>query len=66
MIELDGTKNKSSLGANTILAVSMATAQAAAKAKGLKLYGYLSSVFNSKKSCYASSYDEYFKWELSQ
>lgn len=41
MIELDGTPNKSKLGANAILAVSMASAHAAAKAVGLPLYRYL-------------------------
>ena len=41
MIELDGTPNKAELGANAILAVSMATARAAADASGLPLYRYL-------------------------
>jgi len=41
MIELDGTKNKGRLGANAILAVSMAAARAAAKEYGLPLYRYL-------------------------
>jgi len=41
MIELDGTHNKAKLGANAILAVSLAVAHAAAKAKGLPLYRYL-------------------------
>ena len=41
MIELDGTPNKANLGANAILAVSMATAHAAAKEEGLPLYQYL-------------------------
>jgi enolase len=41
MIELDGTPNKSSLGANAILAVSMASARAAAQHVGLPLYRYL-------------------------
>jgi enolase len=41
MIELDGTDNKARLGANAILAVSIAVAQAAAKSKGLPLYAYL-------------------------
>jgi enolase len=41
MIELDGTPNKSKLGANAILAVSMAVARAAAQALGLPLYRYL-------------------------
>jgi enolase len=41
MIELDGTKTKSRLGANAILAVSMAAARAAATAQGVPLYRYL-------------------------
>ena len=41
MIELDGTKNKSKLGANAMLGVSMAVAHAAAEASGLPLYRYL-------------------------
>jgi len=41
MIELDGTKNKGRLGANAILAVSMAAARAAANEYGLPLYRYL-------------------------
>jgi enolase len=41
MIELDGTDNKSRLGANALLAVSMACARAAAEQAGLPLYRYL-------------------------
>src|ERR1700724_1300588 len=41
MIDLDGTKNKGRLGANAILAVSMAAARAAANEYGLPLYRYL-------------------------
>ena len=41
MCDLDGTPNKSRLGANAILAVSLATARAAAAAVGLPLYRYL-------------------------
>jgi len=41
MIELDGTDNKSKLGANAILGVSIAVAKAAAEALGLPLYQYL-------------------------
>lgn len=41
MIELDGTENKSKLGANAILGVSMATARAAADFLGLPLFKYL-------------------------
>lgn len=41
LIELDGTENKSKLGANAILGVSMAVAKAAADAMGLPLYRYI-------------------------
>jgi enolase len=41
MAEIDGTPNKGGLGANAILAVSMAAAKAAAEASGLPLYRYL-------------------------
>jgi enolase len=41
MIDLDGTKNKKSLGANAILGVSLAAARAAATAAGLPLYRWL-------------------------
>ena len=41
MIEIDGTPNKSSLGANAILAVSMAVARAAASTTGLPLFRYI-------------------------
>jgi enolase len=41
MIELDGTDNKSRLGANALLAVSLATAHAAARAASRPLHGYL-------------------------
>jgi len=48
MIELDGTPNKSVLGANAILGVSMAVAKAAATLLGLPLYQYLGG-FNAKE-----------------
>ena len=41
MLALDGTKNKSNLGANALLGVSLAVAKAAAAASGLPLYKYL-------------------------
>jgi len=41
MIDVDGTSNKSNIGANAILAVSLANAKAAAQAVGLPLYRYL-------------------------
>lgn len=44
LIDADGTENKSNLGANAILAVSMAVAKAAAKAVGLPLYQYLGGI----------------------
>jgi enolase len=44
MIEIDGTPTKSRLGANAILAVSMAAARAAADAVGLPLYRYLGGI----------------------
>lgn len=45
MIELDGTENKSKLGANAILSVSLACARAAAHAKKQELYEYLCDLF---------------------
>ena len=44
MIELDGTENKSRLGANAILGTSLAIAKAAADARGLPLYSYVGGV----------------------
>jgi enolase len=44
MIELDGTENKSKLGANAILAVSMAVARAAAASYNMPLYRYLGGI----------------------
>lgn len=48
MIELDGTDNKSKLGANAMLGVSMAVARAASEALGLSLYQYIGGV-NAKE-----------------
>ncbi len=45
MIELDGTDNKSRLGANAILGVSLAVAKAAAEEAGLPLYRYVGGAF---------------------
>ncbi|NWG34176.1 MAG: phosphopyruvate hydratase [Chloroflexi bacterium] len=45
LLELDGTPNKSKLGANAILGVSMAAAKAAANSLGLPLYRYLGGVY---------------------
>ncbi|MCS7297779.1 MAG: phosphopyruvate hydratase [Bacteroidia bacterium] len=44
LCELDGTPNKSRLGANTLLAVSLATARAAAQALNLPLYRYIGGI----------------------
>jgi enolase len=44
MISMDGTKNKSKLGANAILGVSMAVARAAAQSHGLSLFRYIGGV----------------------
>ena len=44
MIDLDGTDNKSNLGANAILGVSLAVAKAAADARGLPLYRYVGGI----------------------
>ncbi|GAA3716876.1 phosphopyruvate hydratase [Oceanisphaera sediminis] len=44
MIDLDGTDNKATLGANAILAVSLAAAKAAAAAKGLPLYAWIAEL----------------------
>lgn len=49
MIAWDGTENKSNLGANAILAVSLAVAKAAANAKNLTLYQYLAELFGNEK-----------------
>ena len=56
MIQLDGTPNKGKLGANAILAVSMAVARAAADALDVPLYTYLGG-FNAKTA--SSSNDEH-------
>lgn len=47
MIDMDGTDNKGSLGANAMLAVSLATSAAAAKGKGLEHYEYLAELDGS-------------------
>jgi enolase len=44
MLALDGSENKGRLGANAILGVSLATAKAAADARGLPLYRYVGGV----------------------
>jgi len=49
MIDLDGTENKSKLGANAILAVSLATAKASAKAHRLHFYKYIAQISGTSK-----------------
>ncbi len=49
MIELDGTANKSRLGANALIAVSLACARAEAAAQGLPLYLYLQQLFPKRE-----------------
>jgi enolase len=48
LIELDGTKNKSRLGANAILGVSLAFARATAQEQGLELFQYIGSLAGNK------------------
>jgi len=54
LLDLDGTNNKSKLGANAMLAVSLAVAKTAAISQGLELYQYIQNIFapnlNSSKS----------------
>ncbi|MGM0823976.1 MAG: phosphopyruvate hydratase [Pseudomonadota bacterium] len=45
MLTLDGTDNKANLGANAILAVSLAAAKAAANAKGVPLYAHIAELY---------------------
>ena len=49
LIELDGTSNKSKLGANAMLAASMAVCRAGAEVSGLRLYEHIQKLSNSKK-----------------
>ena len=51
MIELDGTHNKGNLGANAILAVSLAVAKAAANHFGLPLYRYIGGLMLKYYQC---------------
>ena len=52
MIDLDGTENKSKLGANAILAVSLAIANASAKEQNKPLYVYLRELFGLQNTSY--------------
>lgn len=50
MLELDGTENKTNLGANAILAVSLATAKAVAASKRMPLYQYIAMIAGTEAS----------------
>lgn len=51
MLALDGTPNKAKLGANAILAVSMAVAHAVAAAKKIPLYKYIAEIYGNANPC---------------
>ena len=59
MIELDGTENKSNIGANAILAVSIAVSKAAASERGISLFNYLGDKNNDY--CYGCFTGEYIE-----
>ena len=59
LIEMDGTENKGKLGANALLAVSMAVAKAAAQESKLPLYRYLGGV---NATVLPMPLDEYSEW----
>lgn len=50
MLKMDGTENKSHLGGNSILSISLAVAKAAAKVRDVELYEYLFSLYNDLTS----------------
>jgi enolase len=52
LIELDGTENKSKLGANAICGVSLAVCKAGAKAKNLPLYKYIRTLYDIRNTKY--------------
>ncbi len=56
MINLDGTKNKSKLGANAIVGVSMAVCRAGAVSRNLSLYRYIAQIFNPKSKIQNSKF----------
>ena len=60
MLDLDGTDNKSKLGANAILGVSLAIARAAAAEKGLPLYQHLANLAGNDKLLQERSAHVYF------
>ena len=60
MLELDGTENKSNLGANALLAVSLASAHAAANAQGIPLYQHLGALYGNPQVYFAGAANEYY------
>lgn len=50
MLDMDGTENKSHLGGNSILSISLAVAKVAAKVEGVELYEYLFNLYNDLDS----------------
>ncbi len=52
LIKLDGTKNKSNLGANAMIGVSLACARAASLSEGMPLYKYIRKIFNPGNEIY--------------
>lgn len=56
MLELDGTENKSKLGANAILGVSLATARVAARTKKMPLYKHIREVFGLERDGWRMPY----------
>src|SRR4030095_13901936 len=57
MLELDGTPNKASLGANAILAVSLAAAKAAAATSRVEVYAHLGKLYGGRNAAPACSGD---------
>ena len=53
MLDLDGTKNKKKLGANAILAVSLANARAAAQSSGMPLYKYIRKAYRLQEKTWS-------------
>ena len=63
MLKLDGTENKAKLGANAILAVSLAAAKAAALAKGMPLYEHIAEMNGTPgRVLHAGADDEHPQW----
>lgn len=56
LLDLDGTHNKSKLGANAILAVSLAVARASSISQGKELYQYIQEIYNSNISSLSKNF----------